>query len=188
MSSDELVIPGDRICVIEEFVPGANTYADIDGSVRACVVGKVVRNVRSHDIYVEPLKAANILRQGLIVYGQVVSILNEKVAVVKLLGVWREDKREIMPLKHAFTGLLHVSQASETYCPTLRDIVGVGDVVKARIISRSGPPYLLSIRGPNLGVVYALCPVCRVETRKRGSKLQCPVCGMVLKRKTPVVD
>ncbi len=185
--TNEFVLPGEQICIIEEFVPGINTYADIDGVVRACTVGRVIRNLKTHDIYVESVKLTCGLQQGDIVYGQIVAVLNEKVAVVKILGVQRNSKT-VQPLKHSFTGLLHVSQAAETYCPTLRDIVGIGDVVKAKVISKWGPPYLLSIRGPNLGVIYALCPTCRVEVRRRGSKLQCPICGMVLKRKAPLVE
>ncbi len=181
----DIVVPGEELCVIEEFVPGQYAYADADGYVRALVLGRVVKDVKAHDIKVEPIRNKLLPRQGDIVYGKVVSIVNEKVAIVKILAV--HENGTIVPLKHHCTGLLHISQASNGPA-SMKDIVGIGDVVRARIISTWGPPYLISIKAQNLGVIYALCPRCRVELRRRSDKLQCPSCGMVIKRKVPLVD
>ncbi len=183
--SDDIVVPGEELCVIEEFLPSQFTYADELGYVRSLVLGRVVRDLKTHDIKVEPVKNRLLLRQGDIVYGKVVSIVNEKVAIVKIVAL--HENGTIIPLKHHCTGLLHISQASNGPS-TMRDIVGIGDVVRAKIISTWGPPYLISIKAQNLGVVYALCPRCRVELRRRSDKLQCPSCGTVIKRKVPLYD
>jgi len=189
MSENEIVIPGEELCVIEEFLPGAYTYSDERGNVRATVTGLVKRDLKTHDIHVQPLRGRSLPSQGDIIIGKVVAMLNEKVAVVKICAVQRENgKLEV--LKHSYTGLLHVVQASDQPTPnmSIRDVVGIGDIVRARVISIKGPPFLLSLKGQNLGVIYALCPFCRVELRKRGRSLQCPSCGQIFKRKIPVVE
>ncbi len=189
MSENDVAIPGEELCVIEEFLPGAYTYSDEQGHVRATVTGTVKRDLKTHDIHVRPLKEKFLPSQGDIVIGKVIAMLNEKVAVVKICAIQRENGK-IEVLKHTYTGLLHVIQAVDQPSPnmSIKDVVGIGDVVRAKVISVKGPPFLLSMRGQNLGVIYAICPYCRVELRKRGRNLQCPSCGQVFKRKTPIVD
>ena len=189
MSENDIAVPGEELCVIEEFVPGAYTYIDERGNVRATVTGVVKRDLKTHDIHVQPIKGRQLPSQGDIIIGKVVAMLNEKVAVIKIYAIQRDNGR-LEILKHAYTGLLHVVQASDQPTPntSIKDVVGIGDIVRARVISVKGPPFLLSMKGQNLGVIYAVCPYCRVELRRRGRVLQCPSCGQIFKRKTPIVD
>ncbi len=186
MSSD-VVLPGDELCVIEEFLPGRYAYADDRGIVRSSVVGLVKRDLKSHDIDVIPVRGKLLLSYGDVVYGKVVAMLNEKVAVVKICAI-HGDNGKLVSLKYTYTGLLHISQISDQPISTIREVLGIGDVVRARIISRWGPPYLISIKSQNLGVIYAICPTCHVEARRRNRFFQCPSCGQVLKRKVPITD
>ncbi len=183
----DVVVPGEELCVIEEFIPGKYVYADERGIIRSSVVGIVKRDLKSHDIEVVPLRSRFLLSQGDVVYGKVMTMLNEKVAIVKILAVQDHDGK-LLILKHQYTGILHISQTSEQPISTIREVVGIGDIVKARIISKWGPPYLISIKNQNLGVIYSVCPNCHVEAKRRSRYFQCPICGQVLKRKTPTVE
>lgn len=181
----EIAYPGDEIAIIEEYLPGENTYVDSNGVVRASIIGRVVKDNNQHIIQVRPLRKLSLLNINDIVYGRVVSIPNDKVAIIKIFAVLYND--EIKVLKNTFSGLLHISQASDTFINNIVEVLGIGDTVKAKVISK-GPPYLLSIKGLSLGVIQAQCPVCNSVLKRRGQSFQCMNCGTIVKRKVPLVD
>lgn len=182
----EIVVPGEKICVIEEFLPGSYTYSDDDGYVKSLIVGKVIRDFKKYEVHVEPIKNRIYLRQGDIILGKVIGIISEKVAIIKILSVFKNGT--YVELRNWYTGLLHISQASETYLQSIHEVLGIGDIIRAKIISSKGPPYLLSIRSSNLGVIYTLCPVCRIEMRRKLNTYQCVKCGLQVKKKVPISD
>ena len=49
------VVPGDKIAVIEEFLPSENCFEE-DGSIIAEVTGEVIIDSKSHKIAVKPSK------------------------------------------------------------------------------------------------------------------------------------
>ncbi len=181
---DAIVAPGERICVIEEFLPGLNSYSDESGYVRSLVFGRVVRDLRNHEVHVVPFSRRAQLKAGSIVYGKVCTVVNDRLAVVRVLAL--DDNNIVVPLKSPCTGLLHASQMSDSYVRSVYEFVGIGDIIRARIVSTWGPPYLLSIRSQDLGVISALCPSCMSEMRRRGGKLYCSACNVQVKRKVPL--
>ncbi|MEM4967805.1 MAG: exosome complex RNA-binding protein Csl4 [Zestosphaera sp.] len=171
------LVPGDEVCVVEEFLPGRGTY-EVGGRVRSAVIGYPITNL---DLRIVEVKCVNdkihLPAVGAVVYGFVIS-MKEDYALVKIFS---DSKCVKYPTP--FTGILHASQVHEKYVRSVYDFVKPGDVLKARVISES-PPYHLSIRERQLGVITAYCSVCGAELVKQGNTLACPNCKTTEGRKT----
>jgi exosome complex component CSL4 len=174
------VVPGDTLCVIEEFLPGNWTY-DYDNVVRATVVGRVVTDLRSRIINVKPtVKTPQLPSKGEVVYA-VVTLLYDDVAITKVSA--SESGRKY---PNPFTGLLHISQVQEGYIKNFYEVLAVGDVIKAKVLNNN-TPYILTIKEPKLGVVLAYCNVCGSLMKKHlTDTLKCSVCGNLEKRKLSI--
>jgi len=173
-----IVLPRTYICVEEEYMPNQGVYVE-NGKVYAAVIGKLIIDTINRKVSVIPLRRENVPRYGDLVVGQVISMKDE-IAFVRIEGF------EISkPLKHSFTGILHVSQvANEKRIPTLYDAIRMGDVIKAKVINNQ-IPLLLSIKEPRLGVILATCSRCgaNLVKRKSASQLICPNCMNLEQRK-----
>ncbi|QKQ99457.1 RNA-binding protein [Metallosphaera tengchongensis] len=173
----ELVLPGEQLGVLEEFTPGEGCYEN-QGEVRASIVGKLFYDMINRKSNVIPERKTFVykLKKTKYVYGMV-SNLKEDYAVISVSGV---EERFVSP---SITGYLHVSQASHKHAKNIRDLVRPGDVIRARPISFTYP-LQLSLRGKDLGVIYALCSVCGTPMLKVDDEhLKCPLCGNVESRK-----
>ncbi len=177
------VYPGDVLCTIEEFLPGDGVYVE-DGYIRAARFGIVEVDFANRCIHVKPLgKRPRLPRKGSVVYGVVTGVPREELAFVKIFA----DER-MMPFNGFFSGVLHVSQASDTPGQhSIYDFVKPGDFIRATIVSSSAP-YLLSIKRPQDGVILAYCSVCGAPLYKvPGSPyLVCKRCGNKEKRKIAI--
>ncbi len=137
-------------------------------------------------VSVKPIKNGNsLLRVNDIVYGKVVAMPNDKIVIVKIISVDRGYK---VVLKDDVTGIIPPSQLLNGRSGSASEYLGIGDIVRARVISRD-PPYTLTLKDAQLGVVYARCPRCGYVLKWRsGELLQCPNCGAVVKRKVSLVE
>jgi len=172
----KLVVPGDELGVIEEFLPGENVY-EKEGVLYAQCVGYASPNLRSKTVSVKPaLGTPKYPREGDIVYGQVMDI-TDKVATIRIFGLGKKM------LSGIFTGTLHISEVSKNYIESILDAFRPGDIVKARVINVKNRVCQLSTVGKELGTVYALCTKCGGELVLRGRNLVCKVCKNVERRK-----
>ena len=173
-----IVLPGEVIGVIEEFIPKENIYIE-NGTLRALVLGIPFYNLREHEVTIKPLKSNKPLipRKDDIVYSQV-SYMRENIAFTSIFEI---ENKGILQVP--FTGILHVAQISSYYVRDTYDAIRIGDIIRARVISNRGPPFLISTKGRDMGVIYALCPQCMLPLKKRGLYLLCPSCRNVSKRK-----
>lgn len=170
MAGEQEVLPGTLLGVIEEFFPGANAY-EIDGKIFSSVVGIPRLDMIRRIVWIEPRSRVQAPSQGSMVYAFVTSVREE----IALLRVVAQDLRN--PYKQGFGGILHISQARlDPSERSLQDIVRFGDLVYARVLSKSNP-YILSLRAPKAGVVLSLCPKCVSYMKPKGGKLVCPRCG-----------
>lgn len=171
-----MVFIGDYIGTIEEFIPGDGTYIE-DGKIYAAVMGDLKRNNERKIVFNTKLPR---LRVGSIVLAQITDVHDNSATakIIKFLGY----KQNIS----VFSGIF-VSQISDEYVDKVSNFLGVGDIVKAKIVRNEKNLIDLSIKG-NLGVVKAFCKVCRHELvlnkERIGSKfLICPNCKRIEKRK-----
>lgn len=151
-------------------------------------MGVVIRNDKDHIISVKPIRSSNLLlKVNDIVYGKVVAIPNDRVVIVKIIGVESNGSKTV--LKDDVTGIVPPSQLLNGKPGSASEVLGIGDIIRARVISKD-PPYTLTLRDVQLGVVYARCPRCGhpLKWRSGGELLQCPNCGAVVRRKVSLVE
>ncbi len=176
----DLVLPGDYLGVIEEYLPGEGVKEE-NGELIATRPGKVIINRDKMEIRVESITDVPPLpKVGDVVLGRVVDVRPQTVIVELVRIDGRENDREIATSKLAGVS---ISQVKEGYVKDMREEFRVGDVIRAAVVTADRSPIQLSTKRSDLGVVYALCSKCRSPLVRRGNQLVCPRCGNVEKRK-----
>jgi len=177
--SGHLVLPGERLGVIEEFIPDAGTYVR-DGVIYSKIVGRALLDFLNKRVSVYPLvRGARIPKVGTIVLGQVSNVQPENAGV----RIFEIDNKE---LSGVFTGILHISDVQLRYVDSMFDVCKPGDVIRADVISEKNRIYHLSTKDKNLGVVYAFCSQCGYMLEPKRQGMRCTRCGKIEKRKTAV--
>ncbi len=173
VTNGEKVVPGDALCVIEEFAPGPGTYEE-DGIVRASVPGTVRIDMINYTIEVRGTNAERrMLQPKEVVFGEVIAMRNE-LAQLKIA----RNLEEVLHAR-AFSAVIHVSQAGKPVS-SLYDVIRPGDLLKVKVLS--GPPYQVTLKGPRLGVILAYCTNCGHPLYMIEKQLECPYCGRVEER------
>ncbi|MEN3000139.1 MAG: exosome complex RNA-binding protein Csl4 [Acidilobaceae archaeon] len=184
MGSDSLVLPGDSLGIEEEYVPGENVYTDSSGHLRASIMGRSVYDNKSKVVAVLGKKRVQFPPIGSSVVGIVSSVRSDFVTV-ELYGVLSLSPtvRWVSELQSVYTGLLPVWQIAGEYVKDVFEYFRVGDVISAKTLS-STPPFHLTTKPPQYGVVYALCSRCLSVMEPLSQKtMKCPACGNVEGRK-----
>jgi len=178
--SGQLVLPGEPLGVIEEFIPDSGTYVK-DGVIYSKVVGRALIDYLNKRVSVFPVtQGAKVPKVGSIVVGQV-SGVQTQFATIRIFKIGRHM------LSGFFTGLLHVADAQARFTESMFDVCKPGDIVRAKVISDKNRLYHLTIKDRSLGVLYAFCSKCGDVLQQQGrSGLRCPRCGNVEKRKTAI--
>lgn len=178
MSSSDVKIPGDPLGVEEEYLPGSGVYVE-DGYLKAKFLGRVHADIIHRILELKPVKAKVLpLNPRDIVYASV-EFIRDPVAHVKIFYV--ENKNAL--LQPPVSGVLTISNVSASRVKSLYAVIGYGEVIRAYVAEPGGPPYLLSIKGREFGVILARCPRCLTPMKLRGLRLVCPACKTKAKRK-----
>jgi exosome complex component CSL4 len=177
--SGQLVVPGERLGVIEEFIPDAGTYVK-DGVIYSKVVGHALIDFMHKKVSVFPVgKGVKIPKIGSIIVGQVSSVQTQT-ASVRFTQV---DRRKIAGF---FSAVLHVSDVQMSFVDSMFDVCKPGDIMRAKIISEKNRTYHLSTQDKEMGVVYGFCSNCGEGLEQRSQGMHCPRCGRVESRKTAI--
>jgi len=159
-------LPGDRLCIIEEFVPKNGARALSTGDVISTTIGHPEYNHKRHEVAVRPVKEIEKLRVGDIVLC-VVQDAQEKLAGCSIIA--RNGKR----LKNEWSGvILHAP-------PTLT----IGDLVVAKIIEEVAGIYTLTINERGLGIALAFCDKCGSQLVRGRTGLYCTRCRKTYRKK-----
>ena len=171
-----LVVPGDRLGVIEEFIPDSGTYVK-DGVIYSRTVGRALIDLLNKRVSVYPLVNGELVpKVSSTVVGQIGNAQSDNV-LVKILKI--ENKR----LSGEFSGILHISDVSDRYIDSMNDVCKPGDIVRAKVISGKNRIFHLSTNDKNLGIVYAFCSRCSTLLEPQRYELHCPKCGNIENRK-----
>ncbi len=175
-SNDNLVLPGDKIAVIEEFLPDETCY-EKDGGIYSKVLGRVVTDPKKHKISVIPKKSHHLLKNGDIGVGRV-EFMKKQIASVNIYHLNQEDV--LIPIN----AVLHISEASQRFVKNMYEVTRPGDWLQFRIIRAIKPVYI-SLIGEGLGVICSFCIQCSHELEyKRRNLLECPNCELIQPRIT----
>ena len=162
-----MVLPGDEIAVAEEFEPGEGTY-ERNGLVFAATPGVLFLDPENRVARVRPFNPPAELKVGDIVYG-VVDDIRGMMATATVLAIHGRTRQ----ISGESEGTIHISNVSEEYTEDIRDMFRLGDIIRAKVIQVK-PSVQLTTAERNLGVVKALCSVCRGPLELRGRELYCP--------------
>jgi len=174
--SGHLVVPGERLGVIEEFIPDSGTYVK-DGVIYSRTVGRALIDLLNKRVSVYPLVNGELIpKVSNTVVGQIGNAQSDNV-LVKIFKI--ENKR----LSGEFSGILHISDVSDRYIDSMNDVCKPGDIVRAKVISGKNRIFHLSTNDKNLGIVYAFCSRCGNLLEPQRYELHCPKCGNTENRK-----
>jgi len=174
--SGHLVVPGERLGVIEEFIPDSGTYVK-DGVIYSKIVGRALLDLLNKRVSVYPLVSGELVpKVSSTVVGQIGNAQSDNV-LVRIFKI--ENKR----LSGEFSGILHISDVSDRYIDSMNDVCKPGDIVRAKVISGKNRIFHLSTNDKNLGIVYAFCSRCGNLLEPQRYELRCPKCGNIENRK-----
>ena len=174
--SGHLVVPGERLGVIEEFIPDSGTYVK-DGVIYSKIVGRALLDLLNKRVSVYPLVNGELVpKVSSTVMGQIGNAQSDNV-LVRIFKI--ENKR----LSGEFSGILHISDVSDRYIDSMNDVCKPGDIVRAKVISGKNRIFHLSTNDKNLGIVYAFCSRCGNLLEPQRYELHCPKCGNTENRK-----
>ncbi len=172
-----VALPGDKLAVSEEFLPGRHTY-DSGGLIRALAAGSVVRDIKNMEISVKPAVEPEIIKVDDWITGQVeTSQANSANVHIYFLNG--------KPTYKDFSGMLTLRGLSGGGRGQRRTTpVKQGDIVRCRVFSLLNGIIHLTIDEPDMGVVAALCGSCgRPLLRGSATRAKCDECGNVEERK-----
>ena len=174
--SGHLVLPGERLGVIEEFIPDAGTYVK-DGVIFSKVVGRSLMDLQTRRVSVYPVVDGVVVpKVGTEVIGQIGNAQSDNV----LVKIFRIGNKK---LSGNFGGILHVSDVSDRYVDQISDVCKPGDIIRAKVISDKNQVFHLSMNDKGLGVLYGFCSRCGTLLEQHGYDLKCPKDGNVETRK-----
>ena len=175
--SGQIVVPGDRLGVIEEFTPGPGTYEQ-EGTIYAAATGQALMDLLNKQVSVYPkAHVANVPRVGSTVIGQVAEV-QSKQATIRIFQVG--DRL----LTGFFSGLLHIGDVSQRYVESMYEVCKAGDIVRAAVVSEKNRVIHLTTNDKDLGVIYAFCSHCGHSLAQKRFIMRCPECGNSERRKT----
>ncbi len=180
MADSKMVVPGDFIAVSEEFAASDGTLEEKDGKIIATRVGISRLDAKGRSASVVPFSATVSLAAGDLVYGKVQD-LYDSVALVQFEPVVEKKHFKAASNTYAY---LRISEVQRGFVENFRDVLRIGDYVRANIKEVTKMGIYLTIAAPDLGVVKAFCSRCRNPLSFRGRILVCPSCGSKEERKT----
>lgn len=175
--SGQLVVPGDRLGVIEEFTLGSGTYEQ-NGTIYSSTTGRALMDLLNKQVSVYPKgHVSSVPHVGSTVIGQV-SDVQGKQATIRIFQVGDHL------LNGFFSGLLHISDVSQRYVESMYEVCKAGDIVRARVVSEKNRVLHLTTNDKDLGVVYGFCSRCGHSLAQKRFIMRCPECGNSERRKT----
>jgi len=177
--SGQIVVPGDRLGVIEEFTPGPGTY-ESEGTIYSAATGRALMDLLNKQVSVYPkAHVTNVPHVGSVVLGQVADA-QSKQANIRIFQVGDHL------LSGFFSGPLHIGDVSPRYVESMYEACRAGDIVRAKVISEKNRTFHLATNEKDLGVVYAFCSRCGHSLMQRRFIMRCPECGNTERRKAAV--
>lgn len=171
------VLPGSKLGVIEEYIPGDGTFQDEDDAIYASITGIVHIDMKERKISVESITRKPVYpERNKIILGEIQNV-TKKSAIVNIFRI--EDD----PCPVTFSGFLFIKNAAGGYIEQMRDLYAPGDLIIARVQQQADGLARLSTVGSRFGVFQASCSRCGEALQLQGRQLECIECGNLERRK-----
>jgi exosome complex component CSL4 len=169
------VLPGDKLGVIEQYLPGVGTY-EKEGTIYAHFTGNARMDLKNKRVTVVPTTRVALLpKEGT----TVIASVNHATDKMATLDIWKINERT---LQKPFTAMLHISSSSPRYERNMADVCKAGDIIRARVIEINRIPQVTTA-GRGLGVIKAFCSKCGAVLEFKNRRLQCASCGNLERRR-----
>lgn len=169
----KFVVPGEVLCVAEEYLPLEGVFADQRGFIKSRFLGQALYNLRMKEVKVLPLKEIVSLGPRDRVIAEVRDV-QERIAVAEAFVKLPET-----PMKYRRMGVI-LGRKNDA----LENIVGIGDIALLNVVNVYRGLVTFDIYSPGCGVMLAMCSVCGNVLDKRNGILVCSRCGSRERRKT----
>jgi exosome complex component CSL4 len=200
--TNELIVPGEKLGIEEEFAAGENTYVK-NGILYSLVTG--VKTSKDGTLSVKSLgREVKIIDKGMTVLGSVVgdmkSVIFVKIDNINTANkeyVAIKDGKIVMPKPHDSRGHFdrhgphdrRPERGGGGFEKPQRPC-GIGDIIIADVQYNDKDSYALSLNSVNSGVVYAKCGACGSDMALgRDNSLRCVKCERVeFKKVSPLYN
>jgi exosome complex component CSL4 len=177
---DKVILTGQYVGVVEEFLPDKESTYTQNGKIFATKSGlinydldKRKINIKTHQ---EPDRKTVEIND--IVLGTILFLRKYSVG----LNFYTINRK--LHFNSYYFGNIHVSQISNRYIEKISDAFQKTDIIRAKVIKKKTNEYNLSTIGKNLGVIHSDCSICGTPLNKVGfDKLRCPMCGNMENKK-----
>jgi len=165
-----IVVPGEKIGVIEEFIGGSGTYIN-EYEVISNNLGLLNIDYKSKVARVEPLNKIETIEKNSYVLCEVKEVQNSLI-FADILSVNKK------PLKHPMTGIILPLKIKKEKKPLL----SIRDIVIAKVMDNSYGIITLSIKDKDCGALLCFCEFC-ASPLKLNKNLYCKKCKIKQDRK-----
>jgi|TARA_B110000263_G_scaffold151403_1_gene131430 exosome complex component CSL4 len=167
--TEELKLPGDKIAMIEEYLPGDNTFED-GHSIRSTSVGTIELNKSEQLVSIQKKKSISIPNIGDIIIGTVEASLGSMIAVsIEYVNNIRSTSNV-----ECICSIRHLRKKNTAL---------VKDIVKLKILSHVNGTIHAGIDEHDLGVLFTKCRKCFGAVVKVRDAVKCSECGWIDDRK-----
>jgi len=178
--NNEIVIMGQYLGVVEEFLPDKRSTDVRDGQIFATRAGIVsidkerrAIEIKSHQDEDRKTVKINDILIGTIQFLRLYSV-----------GISFATINNKIHFNSSYFGNIHVSHISHKFIEKIADAFQITDIVRAKVIKKEQNEFSLSTVGDALGVIHADCSICGSTLKKIGqNKLKCSRCGSTANRK-----
>jgi len=170
----KVALPGDSVALPEEFLPGRHVY-EVNGSIRALLAGRVVRDVDKREVSVRPFASTKVPLVGDHVTGQIEAAQSNTAS----MRIYYLNGK---PTEGGFSGVISLREDRPSR-GLKRTRVKLGDIVRAKVVSTLNAIIQLSIDDRHGGVVFSLCSNCGRPLSKTNGRAKCVECGSMEDRK-----
>lgn len=157
----DFVVVGERLGVIEEFIPSGAVYVSEDGALRALAVGVATFDPLRHTVKVVPAKAGTAISVG----DEVLAFVTKITAYASIVNIFAVNKKV---LRYPVTAQVPLKRN--------RHRLVEGEVIVAKVTStRNG--VFLTIEEEGLGVIIGRCSGCGSPVAGGKRFYTCKRCG-----------
>ena len=174
LKNNDIAITGQKLGVVEEFLPDKQSTFVKDGQIYATKSGLVDIDKDKRKIKINTHQEAKrkTVQVGDVIIGTILFLRQYSVGM-KFYTINRK-----IHYNAGYFGNIHVSQISDRYVEKIQEAFQITDIVRARVIKQNYNEYDLSTSDKNLGVIYADCVICGTPLVKISyNKLRCERCG-----------
>jgi len=174
LKNNDIAITGQKLGVVEEFLPDKQSTFVKDGQIYATTSGLIDIDSEKRKIKIKTLREEKrkIVKVGDVVIGTILFLRQYSVGM-KFYTINRK-----IHFNSGYFGNIHVSQISDRYVEKIQEAFQITDIIRARVIKQKINEYDLSTSEKSLGVIYADCVICGTPLVKISyNKLRCERCG-----------